>query len=64
MTINHAWTKARLRIVRENGFGLRALILVDTLRSFPQSGFQLGAVVGGVIGPCLVTLCVLSQNYD
>lgn len=44
MTINHAWTKARLRIARENGFGLRALILVDTPRSFPQSGFQLGAV--------------------
>lgn len=44
MTINHAWTKARLRIARENGFGLRRLLLVDTPHSFPQSGFQLGAV--------------------
>ena len=44
MTINHAWTKARLRIAREHGFGLRTLLLVDTPRSFPQSGFQLGAV--------------------
>jgi hypothetical protein len=44
MTINHVWTKARLRIAREHGFGLRALVLVDTPRSFPQSGFQLGVV--------------------
>jgi hypothetical protein len=44
MTINHAWTKARLRIARENGFGLRTLLLVDTPSAFPQSGFQLGAV--------------------
>ena len=44
MTVNHAWTKARLRIAREHGFGLRAILLVDTPRSFPQSGFQLGAV--------------------
>ena len=44
MTVNHAWTKARLRIARENGFGLRTLLLVDTPKSFPQSGFQLGAV--------------------
>jgi hypothetical protein len=44
MTVNHAWTKARLRIARESGFSLRTLLLVDTPPSFPQSGFQLGAV--------------------
>lgn len=44
MTINHAWTKARLRIARENAFGLRTFLLMDTPKSFPQSGFQLGAV--------------------
>jgi len=44
VTINHVWTKARLRIARENNFGLRTLLLVDTPRSFPQSGFQLGAI--------------------
>jgi hypothetical protein len=44
MTINHVWTKARLRIAREHGFGLRALLLVNTPRWFPPSGFQLGAV--------------------
>ena len=44
MTVNHAWTRARLRIARERGFGLRAILLVDTPASFPQSGFQLGAI--------------------
>lgn len=44
MTINHAWTKARLRIAHTHGFGLRTIVMVDTPRSFPQSGFQLGAV--------------------
>lgn len=53
MTINHAWTKARLRIARESGFGVRTLLLVDTPESFPQSGFQLGAVhyEKGWVGP-------------
>jgi hypothetical protein len=45
MTVNHAWTRARLRDAQEAGFGLRKIILVDTPRSFPPSGFQLGMVV-------------------
>ncbi len=44
MTINHAWTKARLRIAKENQFGLKTIVLTETPKSFPQSGFQLGAV--------------------
>jgi hypothetical protein len=44
MTINHAWTKARLRDLAEAGFSLRTLVLVPTPKEFPQSGFQLGAV--------------------
>jgi hypothetical protein len=40
MKINRAWTKARLRIAREQGFGLRTFLLVNTPRSFPQSGFH------------------------
>jgi hypothetical protein len=44
MTVNHAWTKARVRDVREAGFGFRELVMVDMPSSFPQSGFQLGAV--------------------
>jgi hypothetical protein len=45
MTVNHAWTRARLRDAREAGFGIRRIVLVETPRSFPQSGFQLGMVV-------------------
>jgi hypothetical protein len=53
ITINHVWTRARLRDAREQGFGLKQIILVDTPASFPQSGFQLGMVVyqRGYTGP-------------
>lgn len=45
MTVNHAWTRARLRDAREAGFSINRIILCETPRSFPQSGFQLGMVV-------------------
>jgi hypothetical protein len=44
LTINHLWTRARLRDVKAAGFGVREIVLLDTPKSFPQSGFQLGAV--------------------
>jgi hypothetical protein len=44
LTINHLWTRARLRDVKAAGFGVRGIVLLDTPKSFPQSGFQLGAV--------------------
>jgi hypothetical protein len=44
LTINHVWTKARLRDIRAAGFGIRQIVLVDMPAGFPQSGFQLGAV--------------------
>lgn len=44
LTINHLWTKARLRDIRVAGFGLREILLVEMPPEFPQSGFQLGAV--------------------
>lgn len=57
MTINHVWTKARLRDIREAGFGLKEIVLVDMPRTFPQSGFQLGAVhvCRGWKGPVTIT---------
>ena len=57
MTVNHAWTKARLRDMRNAGFGLREIHLVSTPHSFPQSGFQLGAVhyQRGHFGPLNLT---------
>lgn len=44
MTINHLWTKARIRDIGEFGFGIREICLLEMPKSFPQSGFQLGAI--------------------
>jgi hypothetical protein len=41
-TINHLWLKARLRDVWERGFGIKEILLFDTPKNFPQSGFQIG----------------------
>ncbi len=44
MTVNHVWTKARIRDVYTSGFGIKEICLVEMPPSFPQSGFQLGAI--------------------
>lgn len=44
VTVNHFTTKKRMRMVREAGFAFREILLVDTPKSFPQSGFQVAAV--------------------
>jgi hypothetical protein len=44
LTINHLWTKSRIRMIEEAGFSIQEIILIDTPKEFPQSGFQLGAV--------------------
>jgi hypothetical protein len=44
LTINHIWTKARLRHIKEAGFDIKEICLLEMPGSFPQSGFQLGAV--------------------
>lgn len=43
-TINHLWTKARLRDIEEKGFGIKEICIFDTPKNFPQSGFQVGMV--------------------
>jgi hypothetical protein len=43
-TVNHLWTRARMRDIASAGFGVREIVLLDMPRSFPPSGFQLGAV--------------------
>ena len=43
-TVNHLWTKARLRDIEENGFGIKEILIFDTPKTFPQSGFQVGMV--------------------
>ncbi len=56
-TINHLWTRARLGDVKAVGFGLKEIVLVDTPKTFPPSGFQLGAVHlhRGWTGPVILT---------
>ena len=44
MTVNHMYTKARIRDMREAGFEIADILLLDMPNEFPQSGFQLGAV--------------------
>lgn len=44
VTVNHMWTKARIRDVQNAGFGIKEICLVEMPPSFPQSGFQLGAI--------------------
>lgn len=44
ISVNHVWTKARVRDVRERGFGLREIYCFETPPQFPPSGFQFGAV--------------------
>ena len=40
-TINHLWTKARLRDMESAGFGVKEICIFDTPKNFPQTGFQL-----------------------
>ena len=56
VTVNHCWTKARVRIWRDAGFGLATILLVDAPDAFPATGFQLGAVEWrrGYGGPCAI----------
>lgn len=44
MTINHLWTKARIRDINDNSFGIKEIIIFDTPNNFPPLGFQVGIV--------------------
>jgi len=44
MTINHLWTKARLRDFEKMKFGIKEICIFETPKEFPQSGFQVGMV--------------------
>ena len=57
LTINHIWTRARIRDIQSHGFGLKEICLLEMPESFPTSGFQLGAVhiSRGWTGPVALT---------
>ena len=42
VTVNHWWTKRRVRAVREAGFGYKDLLLCDWPKEWHSTGFQLG----------------------
>lgn len=45
ITINHYTTKARLRIIKEAGFGIKEFYCIKTPpKPWPQSGFQTAAI--------------------
>lgn len=44
ITINHIWTKARLKDINKNHFAIKEICIFETPKDFPQSGFQLGMV--------------------
>jgi hypothetical protein len=43
-TINHFWLKARIRDIIQKGFTIKEIWCLDTPKTFPQSGFQVGCV--------------------
>ncbi|RLG10262.1 hypothetical protein DRN73_08195 [Candidatus Pacearchaeota archaeon] len=44
VTINHIFTKARVKLARNYNFGLKDILYIDTPKEFPQTGFQLGVI--------------------
>lgn len=43
-TVNHLWTKARLKDMKKAGFGIKEICIFDTPNNFPQTGFQVGMI--------------------
>lgn len=43
-TVNHLWTKSRLRDMTNAGFGIKEVCIFETPKNFPQSGFQCGMI--------------------
>ncbi len=44
ITVNHVFTKARIRITNNYSFYLKDILYIDTPKEFPQMGFQLGII--------------------
>jgi hypothetical protein len=44
VTVNHVFTKARIRLTDNYNFKLKEILYIDTPKEFPQMGFQLGVI--------------------
>lgn len=60
ITVNHVFTKARIRDMREAGFHVSNILLLPMPKEFPQSGFQLGAVEFSRVES---NLCLIDCDY-
>jgi len=67
-TINHLWTKARIKDIKKAGFGIREIVLFDTPDNFPPLGFQVGMIhlqykySGDIIFSDLFEKCSFCKN--
>ena len=62
--INHIWLKARIRDINGEGFGIREILLLNTPKSFPQSGFQMGCVYLNKYWEGNITLAYKEIHHD
>ena len=44
VTVNHVFTKARIKLAKKYNFNLKEILYVPTPKEFPQMGFQLGVI--------------------
>ncbi len=64
--INATFYKARLRDLKENNFGIKEIYMMDTPKTFPQFGFQVGCVhyKRGYKGPITFNLLEEDENAN
>jgi len=44
ITVNHLWTRARIKKIKEMNFGIKEICLIDAPKEFHNTGFQLAAI--------------------
>ena len=45
VTINHLWTKARIREIKQLNFGIKEILMIpEKTKEFPQTGFRCAAI--------------------
>ncbi|GAI36867.1 unnamed protein product, partial [marine sediment metagenome] len=44
IVLQQIWTKKRLRLIRQNDFGIKEICCFDAPANFPQLGIQIGMV--------------------
>lgn len=63
-SINHLWLKARIRDINGEGFGIKEILLLNSPKEFPQSGFQMGCFYLQKYHEGNITLSNMEVQYD